>query len=52
MKTVKITSDEGNSGYVIINETDFDPEQHQLYDPNATQQPENVETLTLDEDEL
>jgi hypothetical protein len=31
LKTVKIASDDFESGYLIINESDFDKEKHKLY---------------------
>lgn len=34
-ETVKIVSNKRPEGWVLLNATDFDPEQHKLWDPES-----------------
>jgi hypothetical protein len=39
LETVKIKNDRQESGYVIINKSDFDPKVHELYGSSLSDEP-------------
>ena len=54
ISTVRITSAETVSGFIVINEADFDPAKHQIWRPDAvpgTPEPSPVESVPPAPDE-